>query len=221
MDTLLDLLGSSAYTMDYAASYTFWVVVIGGIPAMLSLTMSHLLRSVGYAGQSSFELGMGGIINIVLDPLFMFVLLPEGKQVTGVAIATMLSNVVALCYFAGIFAKLYRSTVLSGSPRLVLSGAHYAGTILTVGVPSAIGNLLSCVSNIISWLLDMEISRWQRLASSRKGNAAAGGLQLCLQKHPAHETNRKGCQFLRYGFCDFVCSGVRNLCADLHSDLHR
>lgn len=149
MDTLLDLLGSSAYTMDYAASYTFWVVVIGGIPAMLSLTMPHLLRSVGYAGQASFGLGMGGILNIVLDPLFMFVLLPEGKEVTGVAIATMLSNVVALCYFAGIFAKLYRSTVLSGSPRLVLSGAHYAGTILTVGVPSAIGNLLSCVSNML------------------------------------------------------------------------
>lgn len=149
MDTLLDLLGASVYTMDYAASYTFWVVVIGGIPAMLSLTMSHLLRSVGYAGQASFGLGMGGVLNIVLDPLFMFVLLPEGQEVTGAAMATMLSNVVALCYFAGLFAKLYRSTVLSVSPRLVLSGAHYAGTILAVGFPSAIGNLLSCVSNML------------------------------------------------------------------------
>lgn len=149
MDTLLSLLGASAYTMDYASSYTFWVVVVGGIPAMLSLTMSHLLRSVGCAGQASFGLGMGGVLNIVLDPLFMFVLLPEGQEVTGAAIATMLSNTAALCYFALVFAKLYKSTVLSVSPRRILPGARYAGTVLAVGFPSAIGNLLSCVSNMV------------------------------------------------------------------------
>lgn len=149
MDTLLNLLGASAYTMGYASSYTFWVVVIGGIPAMLSLTMSHLLRSVGYASQASFGLGMGGVLNIALDPLFMFVILPEGQEVTGAAIATMLSNVAALCYFAIIFAKLRKSTVLSVSPRRMMPGAHYAGTIFAVGFPSAIGNLLSCVSNMV------------------------------------------------------------------------
>lgn len=149
MDPLLNLLGASEYTIDYAAGYTFWVVVIGGIPAMLSLTMSHLLRSVGYASQASFGLGMGGVLNIVLDPLFMFVLLPDGQEVTGAAIATMLSNVVALCYFAIIFFKLRNSTVLSVAPRRVLAGAHYAGKIFAVGFPSAIGNLLSCVSNMV------------------------------------------------------------------------
>ena len=36
---------------------------------------------------------MGGILNIFLDPLFMFVILPDGLQVMGAAIATMLSNI--------------------------------------------------------------------------------------------------------------------------------
>lgn len=149
MEPLLNLLGASAYTMDYAAGYTFWVVVIGGLPAMLSLTMSHLLRSEGYASQASFGLGMGGILNIALDPLFMFVLLPAGQEVTGAAIATMLSNVAALCYFAVVFFRLRNSTVLSVAPGRILAGARYAGTIFAVGFPSAIGNLLSCVSNMV------------------------------------------------------------------------
>lgn len=149
MEPLLKLLGASEYTLGYAAGYTFWVVVIGGIPAMLSLTMSHLLRSEGYAGQASFGLGMGGVLNIVLDPLFMFVLLPSGQEVTGAAIATMLSNVAALIYFAAVFVKLRRSTVLSVAPSRILPGSHYAGVIFAVGFPSAIGNLLSCVSNMV------------------------------------------------------------------------
>lgn len=149
MGPLLNLLGASKYTIGYATSYTFWVVVIGGIPAMLSLTMSHLLRSEGYASQASFGLGMGGILNIALDPLFMFVILPAGQEVTGAAIATMFSNVAALCYFAVIFAKLRNRTVLSVAPCRIIPGAHYMGTIFAVGFPSAIGNLLSCVSNMV------------------------------------------------------------------------
>ena len=149
MEPLLNLLGASKYTIGYAASYTFWVVVIGGVPAMLSLTMSHLLRSEGYASQAGFGLGMGGILNIVLDPLFMFVILPAGHEVTGAAIATMFSNVAVLCYFSVIFVKLRNRTVLSVAPCRIISGAHYMGTIFAVGIPSAIGNLLSCVSNMV------------------------------------------------------------------------
>lgn len=149
MEPLLNLLGASPYTLDYAAGYTFWVVVIGGIPAMLSLTMSHLLRSEGYAGQASFGLGMGGVLNIVLDPLLMFVLLPPGQEVTGAAMATMVSNTVALCYFGVVFFRLRRSATLSVSPKGILPGARYAGVIFSVGFPSAIGNLLSCASNMV------------------------------------------------------------------------
>ena len=99
MDPLLRILGASDSTIGYAASYTIWVVVVGSIPSTLSMTMAHLLRSVGYARMASFGLGMGGILNILLDPLFMFVLLPAGQEVAGAGMATMLSNVISLCYF--------------------------------------------------------------------------------------------------------------------------
>lgn len=149
MEPLLGLLGASEFTYGYAASYTFWVVVIGGLPAMLSLTMSHLLRSEGYARQAGFGLGMGGVLNILLDPLFMFVLLPEGMEVTGAAVATMLSNVAAVIYFAVVYFRLRGTTVLSLSPRRITAGARHVGVIFAVGFPSAIGNLLSCVANMV------------------------------------------------------------------------
>ena len=79
------------------------IIVLGGIPSILSMTMAHLLRSEGYAKQASFGLSMGGVLNIILDPLFMFVLLEPGLEVTGAALATMLSNVCSLLYFLVLF----------------------------------------------------------------------------------------------------------------------
>ena len=145
MDPLLRLMGASRYTMDYASSYVFYVIVLGGLPSTLSMTMAHLLRSEGYAKQASFGLGMGGILNIILDPLFMFVLLEPGLEVTGAAVATMLSNLCSLLYFLVLFVRLRGRTSLSLSFRLAPAGAQYAGKILSVGFPSALNTFLSCI----------------------------------------------------------------------------
>ena len=77
MDPLLLNLGATREgSLVYARDYALWVVVVGSIPTTLSMTMSHLFRSEGFAKQASFGLGMGGVLNILLDPLFMFVILP-------------------------------------------------------------------------------------------------------------------------------------------------
>lgn len=95
MEPILRAVGASDNTIGYASAYTLWVIVVGGIPSTLCMTMAHLLRSEGYAKQAGFGLGMGGLLNIVLDPLFMFVIMPAGYEVTGAAVATLLSNLIA------------------------------------------------------------------------------------------------------------------------------
>lgn len=150
MRPLLYLMGASENTYDYAVSYTFWVVVIGGIPSALSTTMAHLLRSEGHAKKASFGLGMGGILNIILDPLFMFVILKPGNEVTGAAVATMLSNVFSMLYFIGIFIRLRGSTALNFSPRLLPAGLRYMGQVCAVGLPSTLSSMLACASNLTS-----------------------------------------------------------------------
>src|SRR5699024_4494536 len=69
---LLNFLGASPDTYSYAESYLNWVVVAGGIPTMLSLSLGHLLRSEGHARPASMGMMFGGILNVVLDPILIF-----------------------------------------------------------------------------------------------------------------------------------------------------
>lgn len=150
MTPILNLMGASENTLGFARDYTLWVVVIGGLPAMLSMAMSHLLRSEGHGSKASFGLSMGGILNILLDPIFMFVLLPEGQEVAGAAIATMISNVIALLYYCVVYARIRSGSVLSVSLKRISAGIRYIGQILMVGFPSALSTILACVSIMVT-----------------------------------------------------------------------
>jgi len=148
-EPLARLLGASDATVGYASSYLFWVVVIGGIPSTIGLTMSHLLRSAGYSGESGTGLAIGGISNIILDPLFMFVLLPAGNEVTGAALATLVSNCISLCYFLFTFYRLREKTVLTVSPAFANPAPKLIGEIFAIGLPSAVTSLLANVTSIV------------------------------------------------------------------------
>jgi len=148
-EPLARLLGASDNTVGYASSYLFWVVVVGGIPSTMGLTMSHLLRSAGYSKESGIGLAIGGISNIILDPLFMFVLLPSGNEVTGAALATTLSNTITLTYFLFTYYKLRGKTVLSISPKCVHLEKKLIIGILSIGLPSALTALLANITSIV------------------------------------------------------------------------
>ena len=149
MKPLLLFLGASEFTMDFSVQYVSVVVIIGNIPTVLSATLSHLLRNVGYSSEASVGLSMGGCMNILLDPLFMFVLLPDGYQVMGAAIATTLSNTIALIYFIIIFNKTKDQTGLSISFNDIKGlDRNDTSEISKVGFPSALTTLLMDFSNM-------------------------------------------------------------------------
>ena len=143
------LLGASDNTIGYASSYLFWVVVIGAVPSTIGMTMSFLLRSAGYSKESGLGLVIGGVANIILDPLFMFVILPEGNEVTGAALATMFSNVISLGYFLFIYYRLRGKSILSLSPKYIHIEKNLMINVFAIGLPSAITAMLANVANII------------------------------------------------------------------------
>ena len=120
---LLRFLGASENTLGFARQYSLVVTCLGSLPSILSMTLGHLLRNAGYSGKASFGLSGGGILNVVLDPLFMFVLLPPGNEVLGAAIATALSNLAACLYL--LFA--YHPMTWQQLVFLLLSGVGGAG----------------------------------------------------------------------------------------------
>lgn len=149
MDPLLRLLGASGNTIGYARQYLFFVVILGGLPTVLANTMSTMVRNIGHSREAGFGLGMGGVLNVLLDPLFMFVLFPDGYQVAGAAAATMLSNIVTLLYFIAVYRKLTGKTVLALPRRVERVRRDSLRSLFSVGIPSAMSLLLFDLTNIV------------------------------------------------------------------------
>ncbi len=143
MRPLMYALGANDANYKYASAYAFFVIVCGGVPTVLSNTLSTLIRSVGESKKAGFGITMGGVINIGLDPLFMFVLLPEGMEVVGAGAATFLSNCAACVYFIAVLARMRRKGGLLRltSPKGLPEKKSILG-IFAVGVPSSIATLL-------------------------------------------------------------------------------
>lgn len=149
MDPLLYLLGASENTIGYARQYLIPVVIIGTLPTLLANTMSTMLRNVGYSKEAGFGVSLGGLLNVGLDPLFMFVLLPKGYEVLGAALATLLSNLVSFVYFIVIYQKVRSKTVLALPRRIERVQKSSMRAIFSVGVPAALSLLLYDLTNII------------------------------------------------------------------------
>lgn len=140
---LLEFLGASEENMLYARSYLVWVVVLGGIPTMLSMTLAHFLRGEGHAKLASMGMMLGGILNIILDPVLIYGL---HMGFSGAAIATALSNFVSMLFFLIYFLKLKNRTMLSLSPNNFKM--QYAEQVFSVGIASALTSGLATLSNM-------------------------------------------------------------------------
>ncbi|MDO4312503.1 MAG: MATE family efflux transporter [Eubacteriales bacterium] len=149
MNPLLRMLGASDNTIGYARQYLIFVVVIGGLPTVLANTMSAMVRNIGYSREAGFGLGMGGVLNVVLDPVFMFVIFPDGYQVAGAAVATMLSNVITLGYFVLVYRRLKGKTVLLLPRSIERIRRESLGSLFSVGIPAAMSLLLFDLTNIV------------------------------------------------------------------------
>ena len=149
MTPILRLLGASDAVLGYAKQYMLFVVVIGGIPVILNNTISSMLRSIGLSSKASLGLSMGGVLNIALDPLFMFVILPDGQQVLGAAIATMLSNVAATVYFVIVYWKASHNTILAFRMKGQRLSSKSLSSIFSVGLPAAVSLLLFDLCTVV------------------------------------------------------------------------
>ncbi len=91
---MLLFFGASADTIPYAETY-FSCYVAGTIFALLSTGMSQFIICQGYAKIAMFSVVLGAVLNILLDPVFIFVL---RLGVAGAAIATVLSQLASCCF---------------------------------------------------------------------------------------------------------------------------
>ncbi len=164
---LIWLIGGNEESYPYVYSYMFWTIILGTIPTLGNVLCGHLVRSIGAAKEASIGMSMGGVLNIILDPIFMFVILPPGMEVVGAAIATFLSNCCAMLYFAVYLIRHRDNPVFTISPSDVTFSDGIPGEVISIGVPAALQTTLAMVSNIFANALVVEY-----------GSAAVAGMGI-------------------------------------------
>ena len=175
MNPMLRMLGASDNTIGYARQYLMFVVVIGTLPTVISHTMSFMLRNIGYSREAAFGLGFGGILNVILDPIFMFVLLPDGYQVVGAAVATLLSNIAAMVYYILVYLRVQKNTILALPHNIERIQKSSMRSIFSVGLPAALSLLLYDLTNMVINMLS---------ASHGDIELAAIGIVLKVERLP-------------------------------------
>ncbi len=91
---LLDLFGASSSTYGYARDYMMYYL-IGAPFQIIALGLNYYLTSQGYSNKAMFTMLLGAIINIALDPLFIFTF---GLGVKGAAVATSIAQIISFIY---------------------------------------------------------------------------------------------------------------------------
>lgn len=92
-EPLARFLGSTDTILPYAVSY-LRIILIGTPYMMASLVLNNHLRFQGSAFYAMIGIGFGGVLNIALDPLFIFVF---DMGIAGAALATILSQFISFC----------------------------------------------------------------------------------------------------------------------------
>ena len=155
------LLGSTETILPHACAYARPILIAA--PLMISsLVMNNILRYEGKANFAMIGLVTGGVLNILLDPVFMFVL---GLGTAGAGIATALSQTVSFFILLSMF--LRGKTVSQFCIHSVTREAREFGMILIGGAPSFGRQGLNSIGGMLL-----------NIAARSYGDAAVAGMSI-------------------------------------------
>ena len=143
MTPMVRLLGATPTCEQYSIQYATYVLLAA--PFMASnFVMNQCLRSEGSATLSMVGMGFGGILNVILDPIFIFGL---NMGVAGASAATAISKLVSFCIL--IFPYITRRSLLHLSIRNFHFSKDIIFTVVSVGSSSMFRSGLAVVSAIL------------------------------------------------------------------------
>lgn len=142
IDPLMDLLGATPTILPFARAYGQYILIASPVMA-LSFTLNNLLRAEGKTRFAMIGISLGGILNIALDPLFIFTF---GLGTAGAAIATAISQTVSLIILASCYVR--KRTVVAPGVRLIPRGFSVYGEIFRMGAPAFLRQGLSSAATI-------------------------------------------------------------------------
>ena len=140
LEPILKQAGAIESVMSYAIAYTR-IYIVFSIFNVFNVTMNNIVSSEGAAKTAMCALMAGAVLNVILDPVFIYTL---NFGVAGAAIATAISQIVStlvyLCYI------LRKKSVFSFSIKECCFAKEIMSEILKIGIPTMIFQLLTSLS---------------------------------------------------------------------------
>ena len=155
------LLGSTETILPHACAYARPILIAAPL-MMSSLVMNNILRYEGKASFAMIGLVTGGVLNMVLDPVFIF---GFGLGTAGAGIATALSQSISFCILLSMF--LRGKTVSQFQLSAVTHSPAEFGTILMTGLPSFGRQGLNSIGGMLL-----------NIAARSYGDAAVAGMSI-------------------------------------------
>lgn len=147
INPLLHFLGANNATYVYAKSYGL-IIMIGLCFSVYNIICNNIIVAEGATGFSAIALFIGGILNIILDPIFIYFF---NFGVEGVAYATLISSIVStIAYTLYLFSK---QTSLGFSITKLKLSKDIFSNILKIGIPLLFFQVLISLSLSITNLV--------------------------------------------------------------------
>ncbi len=170
IDELVYILGATDTIAPYAKEYARYILLAAPFMAS-SFVMNNVLRSQGNAFNAMLGITTGGILNIILDPLFIFGIGPFPELgIAGAAIATGISQAVSFCilfYQCNFRANtitidirkfsfkldMYQRIVKAGLPTFFRQGLASIASILLNTIANPYGDVVIASAGIVNRVL--------------------------------------------------------------------
>lgn len=148
LDDVLIFVGATGNTLEYARDYSS-IILMGFIPLSMAMTANNFIRAEGNARMSMLIMLSGALVNIVLDPIFIFAL---DWGIRGAALATIIGQVLNfILSYTYLFSKHSNYRI---RPKYFVPRAKLGIEIMGLGVPTLLRQLgtsalLIVVNNVI------------------------------------------------------------------------
>lgn len=152
LNPILRLLGATESILPYAVTYTS-IYIISSIFNVFNVTMNNIVTSEGAAKTTMCALLAGALLNIILDPVFIYAF---HLGIAGAAVATAISQIISsLVYIFYIHSK---KSNFSFSLRKCCFSRQIMSEIFKIGIPTLVFQLLTSLSIA---LISMQAKRYE------------------------------------------------------------
>ncbi len=145
IDDILMAFGASEVTLPYARDFMLYILP-GMFMTNFAFTFNNFMRVTGYPVKAMVTMFIGAGINVILAPLFIFVM---GWGIKGAAIATDISMGVSAIFVMAHFFNKGHTLHFETSGRMYRLSAKVMASIVAIGAAPSLVNAAACFINVI------------------------------------------------------------------------